>query len=93
MRNHLRRAGRVRSSGERGFSLVEVLLAMVILVVGLVSLLGLFAHAIVTMQTSQENLLARQKVREALENIYTARNTQQIVFDDIQNVASGGSIS
>ena len=37
----------------------------------------------------QDLLIAKQKSREALESIYTARNTSQINFDMIQNVDDG----
>jgi hypothetical protein len=39
---------------------------------------------------AQENLIARQKTLEAMESVYTARNTQQIAFAQIANIASGG---
>lgn len=78
---------RTRPGPARGFSLVEVIVAMGILVVGLVSLLALFGQAIATMQLVQEDLIAKQKARETLESIYTARNTQQVTFDMIRNVS------
>jgi len=76
-----------RPSPARGFSLVEVIVAMVILVIGLVSLAALFGQAIGTMQLVQEDLIVKQKARETLESIYTARNTQQVTFDMIRNVS------
>lgn len=78
------------SKAERGFSLIEVMVAMIILVIGLVGLLAVFTNAIGTMSMVQDNLIAKQKAREALESVYTARNTQQITFDMIQNVSQGG---
>ena len=39
---------------------------------------------------SQEQLLAKHKAREAIESVFTARNTQNITFDQLQNVANGG---
>ena len=76
-----------RDKQASGFSLVEVIVAMVILVVGLVSLAALFGQAIGTMQLVQEDLIVKQKARETLESIYTARNTQQVTFDMIRNVS------
>lgn len=75
---------------QRGFTILEALIASVILAVGLVGLLGLFVTAVASMQNSQEELLARQKARETLESIYAARNSQQITFDGIENVTNGG---
>jgi type II secretory pathway pseudopilin PulG len=75
---------------QEGFSILEVLIATVIITVGLVSLLGLFASALSSMQLSQEELIAKQKSKEMLEAVYAARNSQQITFDMIQNVADGG---
>jgi hypothetical protein len=49
-----------------------------------------FATAVNATQNSQSNLIARQKTLEAMESIYTARNTQQIAFSQIANIASGG---
>lgn len=74
----------------RGFSLVEVLIGMLVMTIGLVSLLALFAHAVMSMTYSKESMIAKQKAREALESVYTARNTQQIVWNQISNVIDGG---
>jgi len=68
-----------------GFSTLEVMMAMFVIVIALTSLLSLFSYAIATMQLTQDLLIAKQKAREALESIYTARNTSQITFDMIQN--------
>ncbi len=73
-----------------GVTLIEVMIATGILVIGLVGLLGMFSHALATVAIVKDDLIARQKVREAMESIYTARNTSQVVFDDIENVADGG---
>ena len=74
----------------RGFSLIEVMIAVVILVVGLSALMALFAKALAATQSSQDGQIARQKARETLESIYAARNDGGISFDQIQNVSAGG---
>jgi type II secretory pathway pseudopilin PulG len=86
------RAGnsRVRKQTEDGFSLLEVVISMAVLTVGLVSLLGVFGLAMASTQTSQQDLIAKQLANEALESIVTARNTSQVSWAQVQNVASGG---
>jgi type IV pilus modification protein PilV len=75
---------------ERGFSLIEVIISMVILTIGLLSLLGVFGIAMASTQDSQQDMIAKQLANEALESIVTARNTSQKQWIDIQNVADGG---
>ena len=63
---------------ERGFTLLEVLIAMAVTVIGLLAMaygvgLGLAAVQISTMDT-----IAREKAREAIEDVVTARNTATI---------------
>jgi prepilin-type N-terminal cleavage/methylation domain-containing protein len=78
------------TSRHGGFTLIETMIAIAIMSIGIVTLIGVFGVAISTTQNSQENLIARQKALEAMESIYTARNTQQVTFPQIANVASGG---
>ena len=79
--------------GQRGFSLIEVMIAILILSVGLLAVVGTFATALKSTQWSQEDMIAKQKALEALESIYTARNTQQLTFGQVANVAGvGGGI-
>jgi prepilin-type N-terminal cleavage/methylation domain-containing protein len=75
---------------EEGFTLVEVMVAIVILSIGILTVVAAFATAVATTQNAQENLIARQKALEAMESIFTARNTQQITFAQIANIAGGG---
>jgi len=74
---------------ESGYGLLEVMMAVFVSVIGLVSLLALFSQSVVTMSLVQEELIAKHKAREALESVYTARNTQNS-FADIENVNDGG---
>ena len=73
-----------------GYSLLEVMMAVVVSSIGLVALLALFSQSVVTMFLVQEDLLARQKLREILESVSTARNTHSVSWGDIENVADSG---
>jgi prepilin-type N-terminal cleavage/methylation domain-containing protein len=75
---------------QRGFSLIEVMISMVLLVVGLVSMLGVFGIAMATTQTSQQNATAKQLANEAMESILTARETANVTWTQIQNTGAGG---
>ena len=82
--------GPILRKNSPGFGTLEVLASLFVVTIALTSLLALFGHAIATMKLTQDLLIAKQKAREALESIYTARNTRQISYDNIQNVADAG---
>jgi prepilin-type N-terminal cleavage/methylation domain-containing protein len=75
---------------QSGFTLIECMISMVILTIGSVGLLGVFGLAVKANQASQSDLIARQLASETIEGIYTARNTAQISWPQIQNVSNGG---
>jgi Prokaryotic N-terminal methylation motif len=77
-------------SSQAGVSLIEVLIASFLLTIGLLAAAMTMGHSISALYISQEQLIAKQKAQEALESVIMARNTQQIGFDQIQNVSSGG---
>lgn len=74
----------------RGFTLIEVSVALLVLVIGLLQLLTVLTQAALVLNFAQEDLIAKQKVQQALESIYTARNTQQVTFEMILNTSAGG---
>jgi prepilin-type N-terminal cleavage/methylation domain-containing protein len=80
-----------RRKRQRGFSLMEVLISMFVLTVGLVSMLGVFATAMAATQTAQQDMIAKQLAQQAMETIFTARETQNVVWAQIQNVGGAGS--
>lgn len=82
-------AARARAD-ERGFSLIEVLAAMLVLTVGLLPLVGLFTTSVQRMTASTPMLMAREKAREAIESVHAARDTGEASWPTIQNIGSGG---
>ncbi len=77
-------------SRQRGFTIIETMIAIAIMGIGIMTLIAAFATAVSATQNSQSNLIARQKTLEAMESIYTARNAQQVTFSQIANISSGG---
>lgn len=78
------------TSRQSGFGLIEAMISSVILIVGLAALAGLFAQSLTFLQYTREDLIAKQKAREALEAVYTARNDGTIGWVGIQNTNRGG---
>lgn len=79
-----------RLTRDGGFSLIEVLIAMGILATALMALAGVFTLGMANMATSSANLIAREKAREAIESVHSARDTRTITWAQINNVSSGG---
>ena len=74
---------------ESGFTLIEVIVASVVLVVGLVAVAYGMALGLAVVTTSQQDTIARQKAREAMEDVFAARDTASITFDQVCNIAAG----
>ncbi len=81
-----------RPVDQRGFSLIEVMVAMFILTAGLLPLAGLFAMGVQRMTASTPQLLAREKAREAIESVHAARDTGQASWATIQNDSVTGGV-
>ncbi len=75
---------------DEGFTLLETIVAMSILSVGLLGLAQVFVLGMQHMSTSTANLIAREKAREAVESVHTARDTRTITWAQIRNVSAGG---
>jgi prepilin-type N-terminal cleavage/methylation domain-containing protein len=77
------------NSGQQGFTLLETLISMVVLTIGLVALLGVVGMAMTATQTSQEDMIAKKLAQETVESMYTARDTANITWSQIQNTSAG----
>ncbi len=81
-----------RLRNTQGFTLIEVLISIVVITIGLITLLGAFGMSLVAMQTSQQDMIAKQLAQEAMESIITARQTANVTWDQIQNKGIGNGI-
>lgn len=75
---------------EEGFSLVETLVAMFLLTAGLLGLAQVLAVGMRHMSASSPTLIAREKAREAIESVHTARDMRVITWAQINNTDNGG---
>ena len=81
---------RIRRSAE-GFSLIEVMVATLVLTVGALSLVGVVGLGVQTIAGSSAMLIAREKAREAVESVHSARDTGELAWGRVRNVAAGGA--
>jgi len=79
-----------KNQTQSGFTLIEVMIAIAVMTIGILAVMASFATAIAATASAQEDLIARHKALDAMESIYTARNSQQLPFASINNVAAGG---
>jgi prepilin-type N-terminal cleavage/methylation domain-containing protein len=70
-----------------GFSLLETLIALVVLAVGILGLAAMLYDSLSYMQGSQDDFIAQQKAEEAAEAIFTAKYSANATFAQISNVS------
>jgi prepilin-type N-terminal cleavage/methylation domain-containing protein len=75
---------------ERGFTLIETMIAMVILSFGILSVAAFYTQGIQASNSNQMSFIAQQKAQEAMETIFTARDSGTLTFANIANVSQGG---
>lgn len=80
----------VRDTSADGFSLIEVIVSTGILTAGLLSMAAVFTIGMHHAAGSSPAIIAREKAREAVESIHSARDTGDLSFAKINNVANAG---
>ncbi len=73
-----------------GFSLVETVFAIGILSVGALGLAGMFTQGMQHTVSSPNELIATQKATEAIESVFSARDSQNITWSELRNESLGG---
>jgi prepilin-type N-terminal cleavage/methylation domain-containing protein len=73
----------------KGFTLLETMIALVVMGIGVLGLAAMLANSLAYMQGSQDDFIAQQKAEEAAEAIYTAKYTSTAQFSAISNFAVG----
>jgi hypothetical protein len=71
---------------EEGFSYVDVMIAVTVLLVGVMAMLSAITSAIVMTTTSQQQLAAKQYAQSTVEAIFSARDVDALGFDAVGNV-------
>ena len=79
-----------RPRKQRGFTMIEVMVAMVILAAGVLSLVSVLTQGLRANYRTQIQYIAQQKAQEAMETIFTARDTRLVASAQISNVSNGG---
>jgi prepilin-type N-terminal cleavage/methylation domain-containing protein len=75
---------------QKGFTLLETVIAMAVLSFGILALASFYTQGMQASYRSQIQFIAQEKAQEALETIFTARDTQMLSFAQINNVSAGG---
>ena len=73
-----------------GFTLLEALIALVILTGGLLALATAFSEGMIIVTTAHYHQIAKEKASEAIESVFTSRDTRVIVWNSVRNVSHGG---
>jgi prepilin-type N-terminal cleavage/methylation domain-containing protein len=78
---------------QSGFTLVETVIAMAVLSFGVLSLSAIYTQGLRASEQVQIQFIAQQKAQEALETLFTARDTKLLTWAQIANVSKGGAFS
>jgi type II secretory pathway pseudopilin PulG len=75
---------------QSGFSLLETVFAIGILSVGALGMAGTFTTGMQRTLSSPNELIATQKAAEAIESVFSARDSHTIAWAQLRNEAYGG---
>jgi type II secretory pathway pseudopilin PulG len=81
---------RKTSCQQRGFTMIEALISILVLSFGVLSLAAVYAQGIYYASLTQYDYIAEKKAEQAVEAIFTARDNGTLTWVNIQNTTSGG---
>jgi len=75
---------------QSGFTLLEAMIAIVILSFGILSLAAVYAQGIQVANMTQMDYIAEKKAEEAVETIFAARDSKLLAWTNIRNATGSG---
>ncbi|HYA96332.1 MAG TPA: prepilin-type N-terminal cleavage/methylation domain-containing protein [Terriglobales bacterium] len=88
----MRRSRAIPRDRQSGFTLIESMIAIVVLTVGVIGVALVFVRGYSLMGNSQDDLIAKVKAQEAIESVFAGRDDQSLSWSQILNVrGSSGS--
>ena len=82
----------MRASSNKGFSLIETVIALGVLVTGVLGAAGVLAAGMKNLSTSPSNVIVAQKATEAVEAVFAARDSHRLTWAQIKNVANAPKV-
>jgi Tfp pilus assembly protein PilV len=80
----------MKTRTEAGFSLIESVFAVGILSVGALGMAGVFTSGMQKTMSAPNEVTATQKAAEAIESVFSARDSHTITWAQLQNDTYGG---
>jgi type II secretory pathway pseudopilin PulG len=85
--------GRHGAADERGFTLIDIMIATSVMMIGVLSLMLAMTTAVVSATNGQQQAQAKQYAQSAMESIFSARDINNLnitSFSQIANTNNGG---
>ena len=77
-------------SSEKGFSLAETVIALGVLTTGVLGAAAVLATGMQNLSSSPGDVIVTQKAAQAVEAVFSARDSHRLTWDQIKNVSNGG---
>jgi len=77
-------------SSSKGFSLAETLIALGVLTTGVLGTAAVLAKGMQHLSSSPSDVIVTQKAAEAVEAVFTARDSGKLTWAQIKNHSAGG---
>ncbi|MEP7307739.1 MAG: prepilin-type N-terminal cleavage/methylation domain-containing protein [Acidobacteriota bacterium] len=77
------------TSSQNGFSLVETMIALGVLTVGVLGTAAVLATGMQHLSSSPADVVSTQKAAQAIEAVYSARDSHKLTWAQIRNVKGG----
>jgi prepilin-type N-terminal cleavage/methylation domain-containing protein len=80
-----------RPTSQHGFSLVETIIALGVLTVGVLGAAGILTTGMRNLSNSPADVVMMEKATQAIEAVFSARDSQRLTWAQIRNVVGAGS--
>jgi len=78
-------------SSERGFSLAETVVALGVLTVGVLGAAAVLTAGMQNLSSSPADVIVTQKAAQAIEAVFSARDSHKLTWEQIRNIVGAGS--
>jgi hypothetical protein len=79
-----------RLTSQSGSGLIETLIATLVLTVGAIGMASVFLYGMRSATSAPNELIATQKAAEAIESVFSARDSHTLTWEQLQNAEEGG---